>query len=282
MTLTADSSDPILNNFTIDYAQSSASESDIGSYKIGYEVSSKNYSSQVTSLTSSSFTFNILCPSLTTGSTESSALVSTAAFEISDGVTVSLTAPVIVPTPTLCFTIGSLLVYDSADNTLVTSYLPVIDKSTIDIFTDDKTLVGVYNLHVYSVVAETSEEIGRQDLALTITDACLSATITGTIDIQPVEVFKGEANNVVQSFNVLSDSVSDASSGAKNCGQIEYEVLDSLGQAAPSIVTFVYTHGDPTFSVEVDAEEFDDVVPVTFDLVIQAKITDYDPDIPSL
>ena len=57
----------------------------------------------------------------------------------------------------------------------------------------------------------------------------MSATITGTIDIQPVAVFKGEANNVVQSFNVLSDSVSDASSGAKNCGQIVYEVLDSLG-----------------------------------------------------
>ena len=164
MTLTADSSDPILNNFTIDYAQSSASESDIGSYTIGYEVSSKNYSSLVTSLTSSSFTFNILCPSATTGSTVSSALVSTAAFEISDGVTVSLTAPVIVPTPTLCFTIGSLLVYDSADNTLVTSYLPVIGLSNIDIFTNDKTLEGVYNLHVYSVVAETSEEIGRQDL----------------------------------------------------------------------------------------------------------------------
>ena len=119
-------------------------------------------------------------------------------------------------------------------------------------------------------------------MTLTITDACLSTTLTGTIDIQPVTVFKGEANNVVQSFNILTDSVSDASDGARSCGLIAYEVLDSLGQAAPSIVSLVYTEGDSTFSVEVDAEEFDDVVPVTFDLVIQAKITDYDPDIPSL
>ena len=77
MTLTVDSSDPILNNFTIDYAQSLASESDIGSHTIGYEVSSKEYSSQVASLTSSSFAINILSPSTTTESTVSSALVST-------------------------------------------------------------------------------------------------------------------------------------------------------------------------------------------------------------
>lgn len=95
-------------------------------------------------------------------------------------------------------------------------------------------------------------------------------------------VYKGEANNVVQSFNILSDSVSVASSGAKNCGQIAYELLDSLGQAAPSIVTLVYTLGDPTLSVEVDAEDFDDVVPASFDLVIEAKLTDYYPDVPSL
>ena len=148
MTLTVDSSDPIINNFTIDYAQSSASESDIGPYTIGYEVSSKEYSSQVESLTSSSFAFTILCPSTTTGSTVSSALISTADFEISDGLTVSLTAPVIAPTPIVCFTIGSLLVYDSATSTLVTSYLSVNGKSTIDIFTNDRTLVGVYNLYV--------------------------------------------------------------------------------------------------------------------------------------
>ena len=108
----------------------------------------------------------------------------------------------------------------------------------------------------------------------------MSTTLTGTIDIQPVTVFKGEANNVVQSFNILTDSVSDASDGARSCGLIAYEVLDSLGQAAPSIVSLVYTEGDSTFSVEADAEEYDDVTPTIFNLVVEAKLTDYYPVVP--
>ena len=47
-----------------------------------------------------------------------------------------------------------------------------------------------------------------------------------------------------------------------------YEVLDSSGEAAPSFVRLVYTLRGSTFSVEVDAEEFDDVAPVTFNLVV--------------
>ena len=59
-------------------------------------------------------------------------------------------------------------------------------------------------------------------------------------------------------------------------------MLDSQGQAAPSIVSFVYTQGDSTFSVEVNAEDYDDVAPKTFNLVVEAKLTDYYPDVASV
>ena len=47
----------------------------------------------------------------------------------------------------------------------------------------------------------------------------------------------------------------------KACGSISYELLDSYGNAAPAIATIVYTDGDPTLNVDINAKDFDEDAP---------------------
>lgn len=68
MTLTKDATDPVLNNFVIDYDQASATDSDVKLHTIGYTVTSKEYSALIPALTSS-FSFEIVCPATITSST---------------------------------------------------------------------------------------------------------------------------------------------------------------------------------------------------------------------
>ena len=75
LTLTPDPSDPVLNAFTIDYNESSATEADIMLHTISYTVASKEYGSAlIPDLTGGSFTLNILCPSVVTSSSVSQAI----------------------------------------------------------------------------------------------------------------------------------------------------------------------------------------------------------------
>ena len=83
--------------------------------------------------------------------------------------------------------------------------------------------------------------VSSNQFTLLIEDPCETATINGSINLHGATVSKGESHNVYQSFSVLTDSVSDAFGVLNNCGYIAYEVLDTNGLAAPSIVSVVYT-----------------------------------------
>ena len=76
--------------------------------------------------------------------------------------------------------------------------------------------------------------------------------------------------------------MSDGFGIPNNCGKIAYEVLDSQGQPAPSIVSLDYTDGESTFDVKVDAEDYQGIAPKTLDLLIVAKLIDYYPMVPSV
>ena len=112
-------------------------------------------------------------------------------------------------------------------------------------------------------------------MSLTIIDSCKTSELIGTITLDPVEVFKGESLNKVQTNDVMTDSCSVNFLLPDNCGEITYELLDAEGVAAPGFVKLVYTPGDSTFSVEVDGVNYEDVAPATFDLILEAKLIDY-------
>lgn len=73
-----DSSDPILNNFSIDFDGSLVTESDLGTIPISYTVSFKEYSGIATELTDS-FNLEIKCPSTFT---EDSFSIATVIFDL--------------------------------------------------------------------------------------------------------------------------------------------------------------------------------------------------------
>ena len=59
--------------------------------------------------------------------------------------------------------------------------------------------------------------------------------------------------------------------------------MDTQGDVAPeNLVTLVYTQGDPTLSIEINAKEFDGEAPSIIPLYIEAKIADYYPLVASL
>ena len=99
------------------------------------------------------------------------------------------------------------------------------------------------------------------NIALEIIDSCETTTLVGTLDVQDVAVQKHEDLIVPQTFNILTDSVSDSFGILQTCGLITYELLDAYGDPAPVIASIIYTEGDPTLNVEVNALEFEDVAP---------------------
>ena len=79
----------------------------------------------------------------------------------------------------------------------------------INIFTTDRTLVGVHDLEVKTLVKESTEELLPLSIAITIRDSCETTALVGNLNILDVTVQKGEDLTVSQTFNILTDTVSD-------------------------------------------------------------------------
>ena len=89
---------------------------------------------------------------------------------------------------------------------------------------------------------------------------------------------KSEDLLYIQTFAALTDTISDSFGIPQACGEIEYELMDAYGEVAPeNLITLVYTAGDPTLSIEINAKEFDGEAPMTIPLYLEAKITNYYP-----
>ena len=154
LTLTPDPSDPILNDFLIAYTESSATEADIMMHTISYTVSSKEYGSLIPDLTSSSFTFNILCPSIVTSSSVSQAIESPYTYDIARRQTDSIDAPILDLLPAVCFTVEDFRIYDDT-GAAVTGYITSNGLSLLEIQTTDRNLVGTHTLTVKALVHES-------------------------------------------------------------------------------------------------------------------------------
>ena len=80
----------------------------------------------------------------------------------------------------------------------------------------------------------------------------------------------------------MTDFISDDFGILQNCGLISYELLEANDDPAPLIASLLYTEGEPTLSVEINAKEFEEYAPQKIELVIEAKVIDYYPLVPSL
>ena len=78
----------------------------------------------------------------------------------------------------------------------------------------------------------------------------------------------GQSAFAAQTFNSLTDTISEDFGVTQACGSITYELVDSRGDPAPSIASIVYTDGDPTFNIEVNAKEFRESAPQQLFLVL--------------
>lgn len=126
---------------------------------MSYSVVSAEYSALIPTVISS-FTLELTCPSLITGSSLVQAIETSIEYDLALRTTLSVVPPLVELTPVMCFSIGTFKVYDSATNELVNSFLSS-GKGSIDVFTSDRTLVGLHNLYVMTVVAESAEEVER-------------------------------------------------------------------------------------------------------------------------
>ena len=104
LTLVPDSTDPTLNNFSIDYDQSAATESDIGTlFTVSYTVTIKEYSG-ITVDHTASFTFEIKCPSTYTEDSFSGGAV-TNYFNLLTDTTIQITLPTLSGIPLSCHSV---------------------------------------------------------------------------------------------------------------------------------------------------------------------------------
>ena len=76
----------------------------------------------------------------------------------------------------------------------------------------------------------------------------------------------------------MTDTISDSYGISCACGRITYEFVDAYGEAAPeNLINLVYVEGDPTFSIEINAKEYDGEAPLTIPLYLEAKLANYYP-----
>ena len=109
--------------------------------------------------------------------------------------------------------------YNQTTDELVTAYLSVSGTETIDIVTSDRALVGTQLLYIKAIVAESLEELEREDFELKIFDSCESATITvAGLIIEPISMNALEPEKYVKSYGVVTDTVSDGFGIENNCG----------------------------------------------------------------
>lgn len=164
MSSTADATDPVLNNFVIDYDQNAgATVDDVILHTISYTVSSLEYGGHIPDL-ASSFEFEIICPEKIISSTLVQPMETIAEYDVASGQTLSLVTPLVSLHPLPCFTVEKFKVYDAATDEEVTDYVTVSGtptEGTIEILTDDRSLVGMQNLYVMTVVLESKEEVER-------------------------------------------------------------------------------------------------------------------------
>lgn len=194
------------------------------------------------------------------------------------GSTLSLVAPLVDLAPTPCFSIDTYKVYDSVSNEPVTEYLSVSGDGTIDIVTSDRALVGVHRIYVMTAVLESGEEVQRQDLTLTIIDSCETTLLTGSFDLELISTAAGSSEKLEETLDAFSDSISDSVGRANNCGAISYSLKLFDGDPAPSFVQLTYAEGESTFKITVDAADLSAVQ--TLDLVFEAELVDYYPQVP--
>lgn len=144
MTLTKDASDPIMNDFVIDYDQAGATEDDVTLHTISYTVSSLEYGDHIRDLVRT-FEFLIICPEKILSSTLMQPMDTSAEYDVASGLTISLTTPVVSLHPLPCFTVETFKVYQATTDEEVTDYVTVSGtplEGTIDILTDDRSLVA--------------------------------------------------------------------------------------------------------------------------------------------
>ena len=96
---------------------------------------------------------------------------------------------------------------------------------------------------------------------LNIIDSCEITTLSGTLDVQDVTLQKHEDLTVAQTFNILTDSISDSFGILQACGLISYELLNANDDPAPEIASLIYTEGEPTLNVDINAKEFEEAAP---------------------
>ena len=85
--------------------------------------------------------------------------------------------------------------------------------------TSDRALVGTKLLYIKAIVAESLEELEREDFELTIFDSCESAAITVTgLIIEPITMNTLDPEKYVKSYEIVTDSVSEDFGIENNCG----------------------------------------------------------------
>ena len=134
---------------------------------------------------SSTFEFEIQCPTLATSSNLDTAIEAQSVYDVASGTTLSLTTPVVTVNPVNCFSVTSFDVTD-ASSLNVPAYLST-SVSTIDIFTDDRSFLGSHTLLIKAVVSN-GETIEPHNFDLEFEDTCRLTLLSETEPIESIEI----------------------------------------------------------------------------------------------
>ena len=245
LTLIPNSSDPVTLNFQVMYSKSSATEADIGAHTVSYTVTFKEYTHLASSL--ETFEFEILCPSTVdpADTTLDVAMGANSFYDLASGVTLSLATPVVSVNPVACFSVTSFIVLDNGTLT-APSYLST-SVSSVDIITDERSLLGSHTLLIQAVISN-GETLHPHTFDLTFQDSCRRARLVESVELEKIEIRAMESEILKKSYASFTDTISDGYGLINTCGAFAYSLLDP----APSFASVTHTDGDGTFAIEID------------------------------
>ena len=124
-----DATDPILNNFSIDFDASLATDSDIGTIPISYTVSFKDYDGIATELTDS-FNLELKCPSTFTEDTFS---IGPVTFDLVIDTNMPISLPTLSGIASVCYSVTWDFLRDSDDSDMLADFPSVFSISGTDL-----------------------------------------------------------------------------------------------------------------------------------------------------
>ena len=173
----------------------------------------------------------------------------------------TITLPAVTLGPGDCFNVQAYNVIDVDTGSTEFEFLTV-SMSEIDIFTDDRSLIGEYELGIEALVDNGGPTIPDSDFdsfKVVLFDSCSTTQLIEDpelleIELETIEINALEPEELIRSYISYTDTVSQAFGLENMCGPFTYSLLEPV----PEFAAFSLSEDESEFHLTINTADYDE------------------------